>query len=63
MANNVVPDQTAPSGAICSESAIFAEIYASICPQYLDNFREIRFFHSRISHRKNDDIVESAPEI
>ena len=31
MANNVDPDQTAPIGAVCSGSTLFASILTVIC--------------------------------
>ena len=36
IANSVDPDQTAPSGAVCSGSALFAQTYLS---QYLELLR------------------------
>ena len=36
IANTVDPDQTAPSGAVCSGSALFAQTYLS---QYLELLR------------------------
>ena len=36
MANNVVPDQTAPKGAVCSGSTLFASILNSLV--MLDNY-------------------------
>ena len=44
MANNVDPDQTAPSGAVCSGSALFAYVIMSDTFG-VPNFRTFTIFH------------------
>ena len=55
MANSVDPNQTAPIGAVCSESTLFASIlYSSVM---LDNYFQMHFFLGAIRVKPYELII------
>ena len=43
MANSVDPDQTAPTGAVWSESALFVQTYLSQYTNFYSNYKYLNF--------------------